>query len=98
MRIAAGSAKQTRGFQVNNAGSGTLTVSGVTPSGSPAWLTTNVNNNFVQVTADPAGSAAGHLHHDARGRQQRREQHVNVPVTFDVPAAGPPVAAARVRS
>jgi uncharacterized protein (TIGR03437 family) len=93
--IAQGSAAQASGFQVSNAGSGTLTVSGVTASGNPAWLTTSVDNNFVHVTADPATLAPGSYTTTLAVASNGANGTLNVPVTFDVPASAAPWVAAQ---
>ena len=94
-RIAANSAKQTLGFYVNNISSGTLTISGVTPTGAPAWLTTQVNDNLVLLTADPAGLQPGVYTTTVAVATNAANTGLTVPVSLEVPATGAPIAGAQ---
>lgn len=93
-RVAANAFKQTQYVFVNNPGSGTLTISGATPStasGGSSWLTATAGPGYVGITVDPTGLQPNTYTGSVAIASNAANAAVNVPVTFAVVASAPPV-------
>jgi uncharacterized protein (TIGR03437 family) len=93
-RVAQGGAAQTIPIVASNRGLGTLTVSGATATTASGgnWLTAQNTGNVVTVTANASGVAPGSYAGTVAIASNAAQGGINVPVTLDVVAAGPPVA------
>jgi uncharacterized protein (TIGR03437 family) len=93
-RVAANAFKQTQYVFVTNPGAGTLTISGATPtttSGGSSWLTATPGPGYVGITADPTGLQPGNYAGSVAIASNAANSTANVPVSFTVLAASPPV-------
>jgi uncharacterized protein (TIGR03437 family) len=93
--IAQGAKAQTNSVAVNNAGQGTLTVSGVTATAaSGTWLTATAVTGGFTVTADPTGLSPNTYSGTVTVASNAVNSSIVVPVQLVVAAQGPPVASA----
>lgn len=90
--IAQGANKQSIPVALTNAGQGTLSVSGVTPTTSTGtWLSAATVTGGISVTADPTGLAPG-IYQGSLAIASNAANTLAIPVQFTVETAGPPVA------
>ena len=93
-RTAAGFAAQQKTMAINNAGIGTLTISGFTTSmtGDGNWLSAaqGFDPNQINVTVTPDGLAKGSYQGQITITSDAVNDTVQVPVTLEVADAGPP--------
>jgi uncharacterized protein (TIGR03437 family) len=83
-----GTVKATSTVTVNNAGQGTLQLTGA--QGSSSWLSGTVNGTTVTVTADPTGMPAGTYQGSLTVNSNAANSAVTLPMEFVVePTAAP---------
>jgi uncharacterized protein (TIGR03437 family) len=89
-RLAANSRPQTISFPVTNAAGGTINVTGVTASSSPAWLTASAQpTGVVSVTANPSGLQPGVYETALTIASNAVNAAQTIPVRLEVIPAGP---------
>ncbi len=91
-RIPSNAAKQVQYVFVSNPGSGTLTISGATPTvtGGGTWLTAAPGPGYVGITADPTGLQAGNYQGTVAIASNAANATVTIPVSLDVIAPNAP--------
>jgi uncharacterized protein (TIGR03437 family) len=88
-RLAVNSAPQTVSFPVTNAAGGSISVTGVTAAGSPAWLTATAQpTGVISVTANPSGLQPGVYQTALTIASNAVNASQTIPVRFDVIPAG----------
>lgn len=95
-RLAPNAPATTQVIGVANGGLGTLAVSGAsaTTASGGSWLAAATGaNNTVSLTANPSGVAAGSYRGTVTIASNAANASVAIPVTLDVVAEGPPLAA-----
>ena len=82
-------------LQIVNRGGGTLTLTGATASGSPAWLALNANQpvaGFVSLGINPSGLQPGVYETAITVASNAANAAQTIPLRLEVVAAGPPLA------
>lgn len=94
-RLAPGASPQTQFVNTFNGGLGTLGVSGAsaTTASGGNWLSATNSEGLIRVVANPSGMAAGSYAGTVTIASNGANAELRIPVTLDVVANGPPLAA-----
>jgi uncharacterized protein (TIGR03437 family) len=92
--IAQGAQPQTDNVAVNNAGQGTLTLSGVTATAanSGTWLMASTVTGGISVTANPSGLSPDTYSGTVTVASNGANGNIVIPVQLVIAAQGPPIA------
>ncbi|MCS7024649.1 MAG: hypothetical protein NZV14_07590 [Bryobacteraceae bacterium] len=94
-RLAPSATPQTQLVRVLNSGFGTLSISSASASTSTggSWLSASVSDGLIRVTANPSGMNTGTYGGTVIVSTNAANSELRIPVTLDVVAPGPPLAA-----